>query len=123
MKARPGTRIHTLTHMYIQTQTRSQISPDYVVSALRSYDTDSNEFIHLLISCWQVTESLLRLGELWRVQDLNFGLGGRKLTRLQLISGLSYCEEISPSRDLRFCNGNSFAKLSTSLKYCQDLQF
>ena len=84
IKARAGTQTCVYKH------TRAQ--PDHIRSRYfcsNFYMTPTLlNFIHLLLSCWQVTESPLSLTELWEVQDLHFGLRGRKLTRLQLISGL-----------------------------------
>lgn len=77
-----------LKHMYTNTHVPSRIASDLVISSAIFIWHDFVEFIHLLLSCWQVTESPLSLTELWKVQDLHFGLRGRKLTRLQLISGL-----------------------------------
>lgn len=106
----------------IHTHTHSQMSSNLVISAAHSYDTNSDEYIHLLISCWQVTDSLVSLSELWKVQDLYFGLRGRKLMRLQqLISGLWSNESLQRVWILQW--QHFFAPLSTSLKYCQGVQF
>ena len=54
------TNVHSQTYKHKHKCT-ARLNPDYVVSRVCSYDTISDEFIHVLISCWQVTESLLSL--------------------------------------------------------------
>lgn len=117
--ARPGTHTHALfPHKHIRIcLANGQISHRLIVSAAHLYESNCYEFVHLLISCWQVTESPQSPSELWDFEDLYFRLRGRKLKRPQL-NRLSFWEEISSSVDFWFCIGNVFAKLSTSLKQC-----